>query len=83
MQEPAHVTGQAVLIRTDTPDYAEEMVPFSTLPEMIAICSEARPNLTLEKIIIYGRSDEGVCTLTLGFVSSTKSVRPENLQLAH
>ena len=77
--EPSHYAiGQAVFIRTDTPDYAEETIPFKTLEEMVIICSQVRNNLTLEKIIVYSMVDNELCALTLAFVSASKGQRPEN-----
>lgn len=80
MHESAYAVGQAVFIRTDTPDYAEETIPFKTLEEMVKICSTVHPHLTLEKVIIYSLVDNEPCALTLGFVSSTKAQRPGDLQ---
>jgi hypothetical protein len=83
MQESGDVIGQAVFIRTDTPDYAEEAIPFKTLEEMVAICSQAHPNLTLEKIVVYSVSEGAPCALTLGFISSARAPRPSDLQLVN
>ena len=82
MQQPAYAVGQAVFIRTDTPDYAEETIPFQTLEEMVKICCRPYPHLTLEKIIVYSMVENEPCALTLGFISSTKAQRPGNLQHA-
>ena len=76
METPSYAIGQAVFIRTDTADYAEEILPFRNLDEMVAICSESRPNLVLEKIIVYAMPNGEPCALTLGFISSTKGQRP-------
>jgi hypothetical protein len=81
MQSPAYALGQAVFIRTNTPDYAEESVPFKTLEEMVQICSHSRPNLVLEKVIVYAMSDGEPCALTLGFVAATKGQRPGHLDI--
>jgi len=75
---PAYAIGQAIFIRTDTADYAEQPVPFSTLEEMVRICSESRPNLILEKVIVYSMAGGEPCALTLGFVASTKGQRPQH-----
>ena len=80
MQELAYAVGQAVFIRTDTPDYAEETIAFKTLEEMVQVCSQPRPNLTLEKIIVYAMAGGEPCALTLGFISATKGQRPGNLE---
>ncbi|MEK7674956.1 MAG: hypothetical protein AAB676_03860 [Verrucomicrobiota bacterium] len=82
MQTPAYAIGQAVFIRTDTLDYAEETIPFKNLEEMVGICSQIHPNLTLEKIIVFSMVENEPCALTLGFVSSTKGQRPDSLQFA-
>ena len=73
---PACGIGQAIFIRTDTADYAEHPVPFSTLEEMVRICSKSRPNLILEKVIVYSMADGEPSALTLGFVAATKGQRP-------
>ena len=75
---PAYAIGQAIFIRTDTADYAEHPVPFNTLEEMVRICSESRPNLILEKVIVYSLADGEPCALTLGFVAATKGQRPHH-----
>jgi hypothetical protein len=77
---PQYAIGQAVFIRTDTPDYAEETVPFKNLEELVAVCSESRPNLVLEKVIVYSMVNGEPCALTLGFVSATKGQRPGGLE---
>ena len=76
MQTLLYAIGQAVFIRTDTPDYAEATVPFSSLEEMVLICSQPRPNLTLEKIIVYGMTGNEPISLTLGFISASQGQRP-------
>ena len=80
LDSPAYAVGQAVFIRTDTPDYAEQVVPFRSLEEMVRICSESRPNLVLEKVIVYAMPDGEPCALTLGFIAATKGQRPGNLE---
>ena len=76
MPEPAYAIGQAVFIRTDTPDFLEETISFKSLEEMVALCSRSYPNLTLEKVLIYSMIDNEPCALTLGFISATKGQRP-------
>ena len=83
MNTSAYAIGQAVFIRTDTPDYAEETIPFKDLETMVDICSIGHPNLILEKIIVYAMPENKPVALTLGFISATKGVRPENLETAH
>jgi hypothetical protein len=76
MESPAYAIGQAVFIRTDTPDYAEEVIPFKSLEEMVKICSATHPNLVLEKVLVYAMPDGEPCALTLGFIAATKGQRP-------
>ena len=78
----AYAIGQAVFIRTDTVDYAEESIPFRSLAEMVKICSELQPNLTLEKVIVYSMVQNEACALTLGFIAASKGQRPTDLQFA-
>ena len=78
MSAPAYAIGQAVFIRTDTPDYAEHSVPFRTLEEMVRICSESQPNLILEKVVVYSLTGGEPCALTLGFIAATKGQRPNH-----
>ena len=81
LESPAYAVGQAVFIRTDTPDYAEQILPFRSLEEMVRICSQSRPNLVLEKVIVYAMPDGEPCALTLGFIAATKGQRPGNLEM--
>lgn len=83
MNPSAYAIGQAVFIRTDTPDYAEVMIPFTSLEDLVKVCSTPRPHLTLEKIIVYSMVDETPCALTLGFISCTKGQRPGSMQAVH
>jgi hypothetical protein len=76
VQSSAYAIGQAVFIRTDTPDYAEETVPFKNLEEMVRVCATPRENLTLDKILIYSMVDGEPQALTLGFLSSSKGQQP-------
>jgi hypothetical protein len=78
----AYAIGQAVFIRTDTIDYAEATIPFRNLAEMVKVCSEPHPNLTLEKVIIYSMVQAEPCALTLGFIAASKGQRPTDLELA-
>ena len=76
MEVPSYAIGQAVFIRTDTPDYAEETIAFKNLDELVEICSKSHPNLTLEKIVVYGMPGGEPCALTLGFIAASKGQRP-------
>ena len=80
MNFPAYSIGQAVFIRTDTPDYAEAIVPFTSLEELVAVCSTPRPNMTLEKIIVYSMVENDPVALTLGFVSASRGQKPGTTQ---
>jgi hypothetical protein len=80
MSGPAYAVGQAIFIRTDTLDYAEESVPFKNLEELVRICSEPRENLTLDKIVVYSMFSGEPAAVTLGFVSASKGQRPRNLE---
>jgi hypothetical protein len=77
MESSSYSIGQAVFIRTD---YAEETLSFKSLQELVEICSHPRPNLILEKIIVYSLSQGEPVALTLGFVSSSKGSRPGSLE---
>jgi len=76
MNLPAHAIGQAVFIRTGVPDYIEVALPFQTLEEMVKLCSEPHPGLTLERVIVFSMRDGQPCALTLGFISASKGIRP-------
>ena len=79
MDTPAYPVGQAIFIRTDTADYAEEAIPFKNLEELVQLCSQPRPNLILEKVIVYALHGGEPCAVTLAFVSASKGQRPQNL----
>lgn len=76
MNEPAYTVGQAVFTRTDTPDFAEEAVPFASLAEMVKVCSVPRPNCMLEKLIVYAMVGEEPMAVTLSFVAASHGQRP-------
>lgn len=78
----AYAIGQAIFIRTDTVDYAEESIPFRNLEEMVRICSEPHPDLTLEKVVIYSLVGQEPRALTLGFIAASKGQRPSDLEFA-
>ena len=71
----AYATGQAVFIRTDTPNFEERAIPFSSLEELVELCTKPRPNLTLEKIIVHRLRDEESTAVTLGFIAATKGLK--------
>lgn len=76
MQSSSYAIGQAVFIRTDTPDYAEETIPFKTLEEMVRICAVPRENMTMDKIMVYSLIDGEPHALVLAFMSSSKGHQP-------
>ena len=73
----AYAIGQAVFIRTDTPDYAEETIPFKTLEELVNICSIPHENMTLDKIMIYSMVQNEPIAVMLNYTSSSKAQRPD------
>jgi hypothetical protein len=77
METQAYPIGQAIFIRTDTPDYEEQVIPFKDLEELVKTCSQPHPNLVLEKILIYAMPEGEPCAVTLAFVAATKGQRPE------
>ncbi len=79
MKPSDYAIGQAVFIRTDTPDYEEESIPFKTLGDMVKLCSEPRADMVLDKIVVYAMPDGTAHAVTLGFVSATKGAKPGNL----
>lgn len=72
----AYAIGQAVFIRTDTPDYAEETIPFQNLEELVRLCTTPRENLTLDKIMVYSMIDGEPRSLMLGYMHSSKGQPP-------
>ena len=80
MKTPAYPIGQAVFIRTDTPDYAEATIPFQDLEELVRVCSRVHENLVLEKILVYAIQEGEPCALTLGFISASKGQRPGDMK---
>jgi hypothetical protein len=77
MQEHSYAIGQGVFIRTDTPEYAEEIVPFRSLEELAALCMTPRPNLTLDRIMVYSMVNQLPCAVTLSFMSASQGQRPD------
>ena len=76
MESSAYPIGQAIFIRTDTPDYEEQIIPFKNLEGLVKICSHGHPDLVLEKILIYAMPNGELCAVTLGFIAATKGQRP-------
>jgi hypothetical protein len=79
MEASAYPIGQAVFLQTDTPDYAEKIVPFTNLEELVRVCSQPQANLIIEKIIVYAMPAGEPVALTLGFVAATKGQRPQTV----
>lgn len=78
--QPQNTVGQVVFMRTDVPDYVEETFTFGSLEELIALCTTPKPNLTLEKVMVYAMAGETPISLTLGFVAASKGRRlPEEI----
>jgi hypothetical protein len=82
MENSSYAVGQAVFLRTDTPEYDEEAVPFQSLDELVKICSQPRLDRVLEKVIIYAMPEGEPCAVTLGFVAATKGQKPDNITAA-
>ena len=76
MQNQANAVGQAVYIRTDSPDYIEVVRPFRSLQDLVEICTQSQTNLSLEKILVFAAQNGETCAVTLGFVSAALGVRP-------
>ena len=74
--ERSHPIGQAIFLRTDSPDFEEVVVKFHSLEEMVEICSKSHPNCVLENVVVYSVVGEESCSLTLGFISASKGQRP-------
>ena len=81
MSNSPYAIGQAVFIRTDTPDYAEVTIPFQTLEELVRICSAPRAHLSLDKIMVYSMIDHEPQAVMLGFMSTSKGAGPSSLML--
>lgn len=80
MSTPEYAIGQAVFVRTDVPDYAEVTVPFQGLGELVGLCSEPRPGMLLDKVIIYATVGEEPRSISLSFLSASKGIRPDTLE---
>lgn len=76
MQNSSYAIGQAVFIRTDTPDFQEETIAFKTLDELVRICATPHPNMTLDKVMIYSMVEGEPHALMLGFLSTSRGQTP-------
>lgn len=76
MIKTGNATGQAIYIRTDTSEYAETAIPFHTLEELAAICASHKPNLNLEKVIIFHSRESLTTAITLDFICASQRSAP-------
>ena len=72
MIKTGEAAGQAVYIRTDTSDYMETAIPFHSLEELAFICASQRPNLNLEKVIIFHYQGSLITAITLDFICASQ-----------
>ena len=72
----SYAVGQAVFVRTDTPDFEEKSVPFTSLEELVKICTDPKPNLQFEKIIVHCMAGNDSAAVSLGFISASKGAKP-------
>jgi hypothetical protein len=68
--------GQAVYVRTDSPDYIEVVRPFQTLQDLFEICIQRPANLSLEKILVFAHRNGQPCAVTLSEISTDAAARP-------
>ena len=80
MNKSDYAIGQAVYIRTDSPDYEEETFPFKSLGELVRICTEPKDDLVLEKVIVYAMPEGEPHAVTFNFVAATRGEKPGNLE---
>jgi len=73
MSRPEKAIGQAIFLRVDTPDYAEESIPFRTLEELVTLCTRPKENLILDKVMIYAMQGTKPISVQLGFLSASYS----------
>ena len=76
MHDCADPIGQAIYLRTDSREYAEEIKSFRSLEEMVAICSRSYANLVLEKVLVFAALGQEGRTVTLDFVSAAAGAPP-------
>lgn len=79
MSTTEYAIGQAVFVRTDVPDFTEITVPFQGLGELVRLCSEPRPGMLLDKVIVYATVSEEPRSISLGFLSASRGIRPAML----
>jgi len=76
VQSSSYTIGQAVFIRTDTPDFAEETIPFKTLDELVRICAVPHEHMTVDKVVMYSMVEGEPHSLMLSFLSASKGEQP-------
>ncbi len=82
MNHSAETSGLAVFMRTDTLDFAEYSVPFSTLAEMAQICTLQPPYAILQQVVIRSVVNNEPCSITLSFVGASKGGELAHLSVA-
>lgn len=81
MEHSGRWMGEAVFLRTDVPDYAEERVPFGSINELVEICCRSFANLSLDKVVVFGQIDQQPCSVTFGFLASMIGRLPTDSQI--
>lgn len=76
MQNQLQTIGQAVYVRTDSPDYIEVVRPFQTLQDLVEICTQTPTNLSLDKILVFAFGNGQPRSVTLGSISTALGVSP-------
>jgi hypothetical protein len=76
MQTQPDAVGQAVYVRTDSPDYIEVVRPFRTLQDLFEICVQRPSNLSLEKILVFAWRNGQGCAVTLAEITTAFGVVP-------
>jgi hypothetical protein len=70
MQQGFQPMGEAVYVRTDSPDYIEVVRPFKTLQDLFEICTRPPANLALDKVMVFSSMSGEHCAVTLGSIST-------------
>ena len=73
MQQSAEPLAQAIFIRTDLPEYGEEVIRARDLQELMDVCSQNHSHCTLDRVLIRSRGEPHGQELVLKFVSVTKA----------
>jgi hypothetical protein len=69
--------GQAVYVRTDSPDYIEVVRPFRTLQDLFDVCVNQPSNLSLERILVFSSRDGEPGSVTLASITTALGIRPD------